>query len=242
VAGWAAVVVSATPPAHAASLLVDDFAAPSAPDISVFVALGERTLRSFDGSILGGVRDTFHHVYTNPSNSVAALAVGDGQVSSSSGVGVRTEVLLLWGAFTRPTGDPSVGGPLLAVDARPYAAFELTFGAASAMLNINIVLYTSQPLDPANPLHYTTVGNNFSPAVPGGPMTVTMPFSGAPNFNFGRVDGVVVEIDRANANTGQAWNLDRFSLATAPVPEPGAMAMLLAGLAVVGLLARTRRR
>jgi len=150
--------------ARASTLLIDDFSAPATPVTSVFTGVDEATFNQFTGTVPGGVRGVYHHSYTNPLNSVAALAVGNGQLSSSSGVGVQTEVLVFYGAFTRPTLQPEVGGPLLGLDATPYDAFRFDFSGLSGVMNINVVLYTASPLDPAAPLYYSTAAGALRPA------------------------------------------------------------------------------
>jgi hypothetical protein len=236
-AAWTYVLL-AGPAAQASTLLVDGFDAPSAPVTSVFTSVNEELFNQFSPSVLGGVRGVYHHTYTNPLGSVSALAVGNGVISSSSGVGTQTEVLLMYGAFTRPTLDPVVGGPLLGLDSTPYDTFRLNFSGYSSVLNLNVVLYTANPLDPSAPLYYSTVGINAVPAVPGGPMVVDLGFNPSnPDFNFAQVDGIAVVINRANGATNVSWTLDSFSLVSA-VPEPTPAALLLAGIAVLGWLRR----
>jgi len=236
-----ALVASVAPAAQAAqasSLLVDGFDAPTAPVTSVFTSVNEELFNQFSPTVLGDVRGVYHHTYTNPQGSVAALAVGNGAISSSSGVGTQTEVLLLYGAFTRPTLEPDVGGPLLGLDSTPYDTFRLDFSGYSSVLNLNVVLYTANPLDPGAPLYYSTVGVNVAPAAPGGPMVVDLPFDTLnPGFNFAQVDGIAVVINRANGATNVSWTLDSFSLVSA-VPEPTPAALLLAGIGVLGWLRR----
>lgn len=226
--------------ASAADLLVDDFSAPTEARISLLTGLGEETLLDFDASVLGGVRGVYHHNYTNPLGSLSALSVGEGQLSSTVGVGARSEVLVSYGAFTRPTGAPDIGGPLLGLDASAYDHFRWTFTGVSDTMNLIVVLYTANPLDPVTPLYYSTAAVNVNPAVPGGPMVVDLPMTLTDPFNFAQVDGIVLLMNRANGATNVAFNLDRFELITA-VPEPGAGAMLLAGLGTLALLARRRR-
>lgn len=226
--------------AQAVSLLVDDFSAPRPASVHVLATVGEQSFVDTDPGVLGGIRGVYHHVYTNPLGSVAALAVGNGSVSSSTGVQARTEVLLSYGAFSRPTGDPTIGGPLLGVDGSPYNAFRMDFTGVSTTLNLNVVMYTASPLDPAVPLYYTTVGVNVAPASPGGPLHVELPFALGDPFNFGQIDGIVLVINRANGATNVAFNLDSFSLVST-VPEPGPALSLAAGLVMLGWLQRRRR-
>jgi hypothetical protein len=227
-------------PARAQSLLIDGFDAPRPARASVFTGEAEAAFNDFTATVPGGVRGLYHHTYTNPLSSVAALAWGDGLLSSSTGVGARSEVVVSYGAFTRPTGDDAVGGPLLGLDATPFNAFRLDFTGASDVLNLIVVLYTANPLDPAAPLYYSTAAGNFFPAEPGGPMEVLLPFSLGDAFNFGQVDGIVLLIDRANNATGVSFNLDSFSLVSS-VPEPSPAAMLAAGMALVGWMLRRQR-
>lgn len=228
-------------PAGAAPLLVDDFNAPAPQRTSVLTGLGEDSLIDFDASVLGGVRGTYHHNYTNPLGSLSVLSVGGGQLSSTVGVQARSEVLVSYGAFTRPTGAPNIGGPLLGLDASAYDSFRWTFSGVSTTMNLNVVLYTANPLDPGTPLYYSTVGVNAAPTVLGGPMVVDLPMRLTDPFNFAQVDGIVLVINRANDATNVAFNLDRFELVSA-VPEPGTGAMLLTGLAAMALLGYRRRR
>ncbi|MBL8305494.1 MAG: PEP-CTERM sorting domain-containing protein [Rubrivivax sp.] len=224
-------------PAAAQTLVVDDFSAPAPAAVSVLVGVGEESLNQFTATVPGGVRGVYHHNYFNPLNSIAALAVGNGSLSSSTGVGARTEVLVSYGAFTRPTGDPNVGGPLLGLDLTPYNAFRFEFTGVSDVLNVIAVMYTHAPLDPVTPLYYTTAAVNQAPAVAGGTMDVILPFTASDPFNFAQVDGIVFLINRSNATTNVSYNLDRFSLVSA-VPEPTPAWLLLGGAALLVLRRR----
>jgi hypothetical protein len=227
-------------PARAQSLLIDGFDAPSPPSVSVLTGVNEATFNNFTPTVPGGVRGVYHHPYTNPLDSVAELAVGNGALSSSTGMDARSEILVYYGAFTRPTLDPDVGGPRLGLDATPYNAFRLDFSGACSYLNINIVLYTANPTDPGAPLYYSTVGDNYFPAVPGGAMSVVLPFQLGDAFNFAQVDGIALIIDRANNSTNVSFNLDSFSLVST-VPEPSPVVLLASGVGLMGWLLRRQR-
>lgn len=228
--------------AQAALHVVDDFAAPAAPAFSVLAGIGERSFGQA-APVDGGVRDVYHHVYANPLDSVSALAVGNGILSSSDGVGVTSEVVVSWGAFTRPGGDPLQAGPRLALDWRGHDAFAIDFQAATKPLNLVVTLYTAAPLDLASalPSYYTTVGVNVAPPAGGGPLSVLLPFAASPGFNFAQVDGVALLINRAVGNVTQnAYNLDRLAVVSS-VPDAPAPLLLLSGLGALCWLARWRR-
>lgn len=239
-AALAAAVALCSGRVHAQTLLIDGFGAPTPTSTSVLTGESDASFNHFTPTVPGGVRGVYHHTYTNPLASVAALSVGNGQLSSSTGIGARTEVVVSYGAFTRPTPDPAVGGPLLGLDTTPFNAFRLDFSGASSYLNFNIVLYTVNPLDPVAPLYYSTVGDNFFPAVPGGPMSAVLPFNLGDGFNFAQVDGIALIIDRANNSTNVSFNLDSFSLVST-VPEPSRAALLAAGVGLMGWLLRRQR-
>jgi uncharacterized protein (TIGR03382 family) len=224
----------------AAVLVVDDFGAPGAPTVNSITGVGDSSFNNSTASVLGGERGVYHHVYTNPLSNTATLQVGGGMLDSVTGPSAQTEVLVSYGAFTRPTGDPAVGGPLLGLNSSPYNAFRFDFSSVSTVLNINVILYTANPLNPATPLYYSTVGVNVAPAVAGGPLTFDLPFGLSDPFNFGQVDGILFEINRANDATGVSYKLDTFSLVSS-VPEPTPMALWAAGLAAMVFLGRRRR-
>jgi hypothetical protein len=224
----------------AASLLVDGFGTPAAPVVNSITGVGESSFNNSTASVLGGERGVYHHVYTNPLNNTATLTVGNGVLTSTTGAQAQTEVLVSYGAFTRPSGDPNVGGPLLGLNSTPYNAFHFDFASVSTTLNINVVMYTSNPLNPASPLYYSTVGVNVAPAVLGGPLSFDLPFASSDPFNFAQVDGIVFLINRANDATGVSYTLDSFSLVSS-VPEPGPVALWLAGLAAMLVVHRRRQ-
>jgi hypothetical protein len=239
-AAAAAVLLTFTSPgATAATLVVDDFSAPGVPATSTLSGVNSFTFNQFTATVPGGVRGVNHNMYTNPSAATTTLSSGGGVLSSATGAGAQTEVVVAYGAFTRPTGDPLVGGPLLGLNTTPYNAFRFDFTSISSVLNINVILYTSNPLNPITPLYYSTVGVNVAPLVPGGPLSFDLPFFGTDPFNYSQVDGIVFLINRANDATGVSFVLDNFSLTTA-VPEPAPLALWAAGLGALVWLRKRR--
>jgi hypothetical protein len=236
----AACAAFASTASFAANLVVDGFGSPGAPTVNNITGVGEFSFNNSTASVLGGERGVYHHVYTNPLNNTATLTVGNGQLTSVTGAQAQTEVLVSYGAFTRPSGDPNVGGPLLGLNSTPYNAFHFDFSSVSTTLNINVVLYTANPLNPASPLYYSTVGVNVAPAVPGGPLSFDLPFASSDPFNFAQVDGIVFLINRANDATGVSYTLDTFSLVNS-VPEPGPLALWMTSLVAVVLVRKMRR-
>jgi hypothetical protein len=235
----AACAAFASTASWAANLVVDDFGANTTPTVNSITGVGEFSFNNTTPTVLGGERGVYHHVYTNPLNNTATLSVGAGSLNSVTGPSAQTEVLVSYGAFTRPSGDPNVGGPLLGLDSRPYDAFHFDFSSVSSTLNINVILYTANPLNPVNPLYYSTVGVNVAPVVAGGPLSFDLPFFLTDPFNYGQVDGILFEINRANDGTGISYNLDKFSLVSS-VPEPGSAALWLGGAAAMLVLRRRK--
>ena len=84
------------------------------------------------------------------------------------------------------------------------------------------------------------IGNdwgNLTPVVTYGAYTVNnTPIS----FNFGAVGGRYVEIVANNGDS--SWTALQHGVITAAVPEPDTYAMMVAGLGLVGFLARRRRK
>ncbi|QOJ20836.1 MAG: PEP-CTERM sorting domain-containing protein [Gammaproteobacteria bacterium] len=233
-------------PVMSASLLLDSFDAPAPRESIVVTVAGDFDTPGVAGEIQtstpavpGGVREAFLHVYNNPLSSASVLQVGEGNLSVAQGTGAMAETLITYGAFTRPTGDPHVGGPLLGLDLSGYNALKFDFSGVEDWLNVNVVFYTAVPLNPLTPLFYSQSGINIVPAVPGGPLSFTLGVSNNADFNWHQVDGVVVEINRSGPIPSTSYTLDRLSFETiTPVPEPQTWVLLLAGLSALMLFRR----
>jgi hypothetical protein len=235
----AALITFTSPSAVAATLLIDGFDDPAAPVTHTLSGVSSYSFNQVTASVPGGVRGVNHNMYTNPSAATTTLSSGGGSLNSATGAGAQAEVVVAYGAFTRPIGDPAVSGASFGLNTTPYNAFRFDFISASTVLNINVEMYTSNPLNPGAPLYYSSVGINAAPAVPGGPMTVILPFLGTDPFNYAQVDGIVFYINRANDSTGVSFVLDNFSMTTA-VPEPAPLALWAAGLGALVWLRKRR--
>jgi hypothetical protein len=233
-------------PVLSASLLLDSFDAPAPREFTVITTAGDFDTPGATGEIQtstptvpGGIRETFLHVYSNPLNSASILQVGGGNLSVAQGTGAMAETLITYGSFTRPTGDPSVGGPLLGLDLSGFNALKFDFSGVEDWLNVVVVFHTTAPLDPLTPLFYSQSAVNIAPAVPGGPLSFTLGVSNNAAFNWDQVDGVVVEINRSGPIPSTSYTLDQLSFETVtPVPEPQTWALLLAGLSALLLFRR----
>jgi len=171
------------------------------------------TLNETGVAVPGGARDTTLNMYGNPLGSIAALAVGGGRVSTAQGTGVTAETIVAYGAFTRVGGNPAIGGPLLGLDLSSFRNLVIEFSGAEDVLNLNVVYYTSSPLNPAVPLYYASAGVNVSPTTSGAPLVVKLPVSNNPLFNWRRVDGVILLINRSGPTPATSYTLDTLSFA-----------------------------
>ena len=112
--------------------------------------------------------------------------------------------------------DAAVGGPLLNLDLSAYRSMRLAFSGAEDGLNLNVTYYTSNPLNPAVPLNYATAGINVAPSSSGGPIEAHLPLATDPGFNWKRVDGIAIVINRAGPTPHTSYTLDQVSFSTAP--------------------------
>ena len=164
----------------------------------------------------GGARDVTHNVYNNPLGSVSAVAVGEGRLSVAQGTGLMAETIVSYGAFTRVGCDDTVGGPRLRLNLSAVRSLRLTFSGAEDNMNVNVVYYTSAPLDPRAPLYYATVSRNVAPGAPGAPLEFKLPVGENTAFNWKQVDGVVVLINRSGPIPHTSYTLDQLSFGVEP--------------------------
>ena len=215
------VVLGAVAPAAADPLLtLDAFDGPTAPGSAVVIgppvtSSDSAAVRDFEPGVIGGVRESWLHVYDNEKSSASVLSVGAGRLSTAQGAGAIAETIISYGAFTRPTGDPSVGGPLLNLDLSGFGGLKFDFSAVEHGLNVNVTYYTSEPLDPAAPLYYSGSGINVAPTAPGEPLSFVLPFADRDGFNWKRVDGVIVIINRAGPTPSTSYTLDNLAFTSA---------------------------
>jgi hypothetical protein len=159
----------------------------------------------------GGVRESTLNMYGGTVDSISALSVGDGRLSVAQGTGAQAETLISYGGFTRPTGDPTVGGPLLGLDLSTYTGLSLEFSGVEDSLNVNVVYYTSAPLSSSSPVYYASSGVNVAPTLAGGPLSFVLEFSADEAFNWKHVDGIVVIINRSGPIPSTSYAVDKLT-------------------------------
>jgi hypothetical protein len=230
--------------AHAANLVLDDFATPAASQN--VVSPDQQFIQSTDGvfaGVSGQRRDAYYWLYVDPLNSGATATIGAGSASVKAGEQALGELGIGYGAYGVDLANIGVQGPELGLDLSKYNGFEAVFAKSNKAVNLVVGFYTTKPL-PGTGLYYWDGEVTVAHSVPGGSVTGDMLFTGndAEHFNFSQVDGIFFVIDRAAAETGNSYDLSTL-LFTQAVPEPSTYALLLAGFGVIGACAwRPRRR
>ena len=115
-------------------------------------------------------------------------------------------------------------------------------GDASAVAVNNSYVYSASDVTPKNwsNIEQSNINSNLG-------FSIVNPINTGANFyqlvrTTNRSTGVgAVTTILSNASTGYQWQFDGSSVFAAPVPEPETYGMLLAGLALVGAIARRRR-
>jgi hypothetical protein len=206
IAGMVA-AMSASSPIHAQVL--DNFDAPIASTSRVVQNTASTTVYESALPVLGGARDTTLNVYGNPLNSTSVVTLGGGRLSVAQGTKATAETIVAYGAFTRVGGNQTVGGPLLGLDLSTQRTLRFDFSGAEDVLNVNVTYYTSAPITPN--VYYAGGGINIAPSASGAPLSFTLPVSNDPSFNWKKVDGVVVLINRSGPTPHTSYTLDRLS-------------------------------
>ncbi|WP_174298923.1 PEPxxWA-CTERM sorting domain-containing protein [Sphingomonas bacterium] len=130
----------------------------------------------------------------------------------------------------------SVGVPGGTVDTTPYNYVHLHFLRLAEGLNLNAEFFTAY-----SPTGYyiDSAANSGAPAN-GGPFDVYIPINFQPGFDATAVNAFYLGIEGAGRGPGEQFALGGYSLTTS-VPEPATWALLIAGFAAVGGVARRRR-
>lgn len=234
----AALALAGASTAATATVLIDDF--DSGPATLVNAGLFESAAVQA-GTMLGGARFDgllcyFACDYNPP--YAATLNVGSGTLNVTPPPAGLATTRVLWGNVI-PNGNGFPFAPL-GLSLAGHGAFELQFGAVSADLLVQFVVVSA-----GGQSVYSPVLNNPGVVLhAAASQTLTLPFSGFVGVaDFGQVSGLAVVLG-GNNGSGTEAALASFALdsvvATA-VPEPGAWALWLAGLAGLGAL-RGRRR
>ena len=199
----------------AVPIVVDTFDQPAVPSSKVaFGSLTSNThqfsFNNLTSTVLGGIRGTTFNVYADSLKSISAVSVGRGTLSAAQGTGAMAETIVAYGAFTRP--QPNVGGPLLNLDLSTYDGLKFDFSGAEDGMNINVVYYTSAPLNTNSPLYYSSSGVNIAPLVSGDTLSFVLDFNKLPEFNWSHVDGIVVIINRSGPIPHTSYTLNKLTL------------------------------
>jgi hypothetical protein len=145
---------------------------------------------------MGGLRDTMHEILVNPHNSLSAIAVGGGRLAVAQGAGTQSETLIGYGAFTRY--ECGAGGKLMAQNLAHAKSLVFSFTGVEDALSLHVVYYTSAPRNPEQPQYYAVTGiNGITVPAHGGVFETRVPMNDDPGFNWERVDGIAVIINRS---------------------------------------------
>jgi hypothetical protein len=193
--------------ANVAPLLLDTFDAPAVRSSRVVQGKKDATAFVYEANlpVRAGARDTGLRILENPLNSLAAVTVGGGNLSVAQGTGMKAETVRTYGAATRVGGNLKKGGPLLGLNLLNYKNLEFEFLGVEDVLNINVVYATSTPISPTG--YYSTAKINIAPSSANAPLTFKLPMNNDRNFNWQKVDGITVIINRAGGQGSTSYTL-----------------------------------
>ena len=251
----AALVIGAAPGLSraAAPIVLDDFSTPATQANLLTAAQDYDTTDTgtFAGEA-GQIRSSYYYHYwptiTTATASTATLGVGG--VSVAAAPGEIGELALGYGSYAQGGGE---NGKPLGLDLSHDDDLQVHFASLTGPVNLLVGFYTEVPGSDAT--YYWNGELNYSPAHPGGPVTVDILFKGRDQYqssyppvfsdpsqyDFAEVDGVDLIVDRAAQSDGNSYEITGLDFTTAPVPEPSQGALYLAAGAVLALVVRKRR-
>jgi hypothetical protein len=194
--------------ANVAPFVLDTFDSPNVRSSRVVQGKRESTAVMYETNlpVRAGARDTGMRILENPLNSLAAVTVGGGNLSVAQGTRVAAETVISYGAATRVGGNPQQGGPLLGLNLSNYKNLQFEFSGVEDVLNINVIYHTSSPFSPTG--YYSTTGINIAPSATNAPLTFKLPMNNDPKFNWQKVDGITVLINRSGGASSTSYTLD----------------------------------
>lgn len=180
--------------AECATSLLDAFAAQAEPlvlegHVGASDVRGERY--DTDPAISGGHR----HVALSIGDAYAGRAVvatGGGRLRFTQTDLPEANAEIAYGAFVHPLEDPNAFGPLLGLDLSETRGIVLSFTDLSDPVGVTVTYYSSQALDPSEPVFYA----HATAVVPSsdGPTAVFLAPDDDGAFNWGQVDGVALTL------------------------------------------------
>jgi hypothetical protein len=194
--------------ANVTPFVLDTFDSPNVRSSRVIQGKRDATATMYEANlpVRAGVRDTGMRILENPLNSLAAVTVGGGNLSVAQGTRVKAETIIAYGSAAR---NPQQGGPSLGLNLSNYRNLQFDFSGVEGDLNINVVYHTSAPFSPTG--YYSTAKINVAPSSKDAPLKLKLPMNNDPNFNWQRVDGITVLINRSGGAVSTSYTLDTLT-------------------------------